>query len=525
MTGQSRSAGRARSSGGAALLAILLGAIGLGPMAASAEESFRAGFAEVEITPSVPDRWVDVDGDAVFDPDIDTWTDGNGNGRFDAVYMAGFHQGRVAGSVHDPLLAVAAVFDDGQQRVGIVTADVVGLSHEFADAVRAAAMGPLGLDYVLVHATHNHEGPDTQGLWGRSRFRSGVDPDYIITLREQMVAALGVAVGALEPARIEVADIQGKDRRFGTVDTRPPRVIDDGLRVAVVRGGDGRVLGSLVNFGNHVELLWDRNVALTADVAGYARRGVSDGLDYDGDLFRQGLGGTTVWLTGNIGGLITTLPETPVQDVRDSAVYAAPSFEKARAQGYAIAEAVLDAAASGEMRDATSGGIRVHRRDLVVPIDNLPLVLASALGVLDRDWSFSWGFETESEAALLEIGALWIACVPGELYPELAVGGIERAPGGDFDSAPVEIPPLRPEMRGRVNMMVNLANDTLGYIIPKSEWDDEAPWIYGSEEESYGEIVSTGPDTAGIVHGALLALIRSAASERERPPPDSLVAR
>jgi len=26
---------------------------------------------------------------------------------------------------------------------------------------------------------------------------------------------------------------------------------------------------------------------------------------------------------------------------------------------------------------------------------------------------------------------------------------------------------------------VNLANDAIGYIIPKSEWDNEAPWIYG----------------------------------------------
>ena len=38
--------------------------------------------------------------------------------------------------------------------------------------------------------------------------------------------------------------------------------------------------------------------------------------------------------------------------------------------------------------------------------------------------------------------------------------------------------------------MVNLANDAIGYIIPKSEWDDEAPWIYEEEEEIYGEIVS-----------------------------------
>ena len=65
------------------------------------------------------------------------------------------------------------------------------------------------------------------------------------------------------------------------------------MRVAVLReaAGDG-VLGTLVNFGNHVELLWDRNFQLTADVAGYARRGLARGLDYDGALYKPGLGGT-----------------------------------------------------------------------------------------------------------------------------------------------------------------------------------------------------------------------------------------
>jgi hypothetical protein len=98
------------------------------------------------------------------------------------------------------------------------------------------------------------------------------------------------------------------------------------------------VLG-LPQLRNHVELLWDRNLQLTADIAGYTRRGLAQGLDYDGTLYRAGLGGTTLWLTGNIGGLITTGPEVGVADVRSGERIAAPSFEKARAQGYAIAEA------------------------------------------------------------------------------------------------------------------------------------------------------------------------------------------
>lgn len=490
------------------LSAAFLGALLLAPSAHAGD--FRAGFGRAVITPETPDTWTDVDGDGRFDPALDRWSDGNGNGRFDAVWMAGFQQGRPAAGAHDDLLAVAAVFDDGVTRVGLVAADVVGLSHGFVRALRGAVPASLGIDYLLVHATHNHQGPDTQGLWGESLFSGGRDDAYQAFLRDRMVDAVGSAVSALEPARLVAGHLPG---RFATVDTRPPEVLDDGARVVVVRAAKGeRVLGTLLNFGNHVELLWDRNIELTADVAGYARRALETGLEGDGALFREGLGGQALWLTGNIGGLVTTLPEIAVPDVRGGPPVREPSFAKARAQGYALATAVLDAAESGALGAVASPTIVVHRREIVVPLQNLPLVLASWLGVLDRRIDFGWGFETASEVALVRIGDVWITAVPGELYPEIAVGGIESPEGADYPGlAPVEVPPLRSAMGGRVNLMVNLANDALGYLIPRSEWDREAPWLYGAEEETYGEVVSAGPDAAAVVHGALLGLLREAA--------------
>lgn len=496
-----------RSCRSAALSVLLLAAPARAE--APAPHAFRAGFGSVSITPDAPDTWTDVDGDGKFTRK-DRYEDRNGNGRFDAVWMAGFQNRRAAAGVHDDLEAVAAVFEDGETRVGIVAADVVGLSRTFVESVRAAHATRLGLDYLVVHSTHNHNGPDTQGIWGWSYLRSGVDDAYMETLRARMGEALAAAVAGLAPARLEVAEITGRDRRFGTVDTRLPNVIDDGLRVAVLREAAGAaVLGTLVNFGNHVELLWDRNFQLTSDVAGYARRGLARGLDYDGTLWKPGLGGTALWLTGNIGGLITTGPETAVADVRSGEPLAAPSFEKARAQGYAIAEAVLDTAAAGSFAPVAAPRLRVHSRVLEVPVANRPLRFGAAIGVLDRDID---GFRprTETEVALVEVGDLWIVCVPGELYPEIAVGGIENPEGADYEIAPVEVPPLRSAMRGRVNMMVNLANDALGYIIPKSEWDVKRPYLHGAKEDTYGEIVSAGPDTARLVHGALMELFAEA---------------
>ena len=56
--------------------------------------------------------------------------------------------------------------------------------------------------------------------------------------------------------------------------------------------------------------------------------------------------------------------------------------------------------------------------------------------------------------------------------------------------------------------MVNLANDAIGYIIPKSEWDNSAPWIYGEDEETYGEIVSLGSETAPAIHSAIVEVVK-----------------
>lgn len=480
-------------------------------IALPAAAEFRAGFGIRVITPQGFEPWTDVDGDAQYDPEVDTYEDTNGNGLFDAAWMAGFQNGRAASGVHDDLMAVAAVFDDGEKRIGIVTADVVGLMANFVASVRTAVPPELELDYVLVHATHNHEGPDTQGLWGAADFESGVSDVYMARLKAEMVGALEDSVAALEPARLSMATIEGYDAALGTMDTRKPLILDPGIRVLMLKRNDGSVIGTLVNYGMHVELAWDKNLSFTADLAGYLRRGLSTGLDYDGEIVRPGLGGTTLWLTGNVGGLMTVLPGEAVTDPWTQEEITESGHTKARAFGYGVATAVLDTVlkADGFYEDPAPS-LSMTARSVDVPLANYPLAAASLLGLLDRDFDvglFPPQLTTETEVALLKIGEARIATVPGELYPEIAVGGIENPPGADYEMAPAEVPPFRSAMQGRVNLMVNLANDAIGYIIPKSEWDNEAPWIYDYEEETYGEVVSVGPDGAPAIHGALLPLL------------------
>jgi len=49
----------------------------------------------------------------------------------------------------------------------------------------------------------------------------------------------------------------------------------------------------------------------------------------------------------------------------------------------------------------------------------------------------------------------------------------------------------------------------VGYIIPKSEWDEEAPHIYGEDASPYGETNSVGPETAPVIHKAVLECLEA----------------
>ncbi len=470
----------------------------------------QVGFAQISITPSIVDEWEDVNDDAQFDPEIDTWTDKNGNGVFDTVWIAGFQKGRAAQGVKNDLMAVAAVIDDGDKRIAIIAVDTIGLMRKFVLDIRQSASKKWGLNHLMIHATHNHEGPDTQGLWGPSLFESGVNDDYMRDLKESILSAIETAISNLGPAEMSIARIAA-DPRTPIKDKRKPIVIDEDIRALLFRRPDQSVIGTLVNFGIHVELAWDKNLLLTSDIAGYLRRGISEGIYYDEELRMPGLGGTTLWLTGNIGGLMTSGPSDPIYDVFLNEKITEAGDHKARAFGYSLAKSIIDAAEQDSFIQSRTPRLTIRTREVELGIDNLLLSIATLMGLVDSDPKLHLTppfVRYLSEVTFIQLGDATVTAIPGELYPEIAVGGIENPDGADHTIMPQEIPPLRSLLPGKVNLMVNLANDAIGYIIPKSEWDNSAPWIYREDEETYGEVVSLGSETAPAIHSAIVDIVK-----------------
>jgi len=52
-------------------------------------------------------------------------------------------------------------------------------------------------------------------------------------------------------------------------------------------------------------------------------------------------------------------------------------------------------------------------------------------------------------------------------------------------------------------LVLGLANDEIGYIVPKRQWDVVPPFAYGRTSAQYGERNSVGPETARMLMEAL----------------------
>ncbi len=406
------------------------------------------------------------------------------------VWMAGFSNNKRVTAIHDDLWAVAFVIDDGRTRVGIVALDAIGFFHDDAVAVRRLFDQGTNDSYTIVCSTHNHATPDLMGLWGRSFLKTGVDETYRQMVIQNAAQALKDAAAKLEPAAVRFHHIPASPEGLVT-DTRKPHVFDPDIRVMhFTRPGTTNTIGTLVTWGNHPETVWAKNTEVTADFCGYLR-----------DDLERTFGGIHCYVNGAIGGLMTTHPSVTVADPDTGEQHKEPTHEKARALGRQLFTRVKPALLNDSTQPVNELSIGLRARTIEVPVQNKLFLLAPVLGVLDRGHS-RWK-HMRTEVAMLTLGDATISCIPGEIYPEIVNGGIETPPGADFPVAPVEVPPIREFMPGRHKFIFGLANDEIGYIIPRSEWDQEPPFLYDPKKRVYGEINSVGPAAAEIIHREL----------------------
>lgn len=447
--------------------------------ARAAAPGFAVGFAEADCTPALGGK---------------------------PVYLAGFGHDRRATKVHDAIMCRAVVFKDHQRKLALVTLDVVGLFYPEVQAVRQELRD---FAYVLVSSTHSHEGPDTLGLWGPSPVRSGVDPDYLKLLREKIVEAVRAADGAAQPAVARLGHVKAPELLH---DGREPYVLHDGLHTLrfVAPTEPTKTLGLLVNWHCHPETMSSKNTELTADFPYYAVKAL-----------KAKHGCPVAYFTGAVGGLMTSL-HVPLKDdggqeLRDG------TWEKTERYGLLLARRCDEAIQQDQ--PVALAPMEFRSRALFVPMTNPLYHLGRKLGVLKREAFAAAGdlyraapvgketkdadMAVETEIAALLLGEVRVACIPGEIYPELALGKVQDPadPGADFPDAPAE-PAVFASLGGKHQLLLGLANDEIGYIIPKRQWDEKPPYCYGRKKKQYGEENSVGPEAAPSLCRAFAELMR-----------------
>ena len=455
------------------LLPLVVLVISLSALGAEAE--LRVGFSEVDITPAL--------------------------GEERPVWIAGYGHGRRATAVHDPIMARCAVLSDGANTFALVGADLVGLQLPEVDAVRAKL---TGIDRVIIGSSHNHEGPDVIGIWGRTPVKRGVDDAYLAEVVEKIAKCVMDAEAALRPV----------DAHFGTADdatllgdSRLPKAYDPTLRVLrFTRPGEAKASGLIVQWNCHPEAMGPRNTQLTADFPWATVAAL-----------QKEHGCPVVYLTGAVGGLMAP----PDNRIRDAAgkVLKEGDWEYMRLYGEAVAALAEEAIKAAQ--PVTLTPFKSRRRDIYLPVRNPYYRAAFTAGALERDGYVDAGdpavrgkpfkitdtfkkMAIRTEMNVLRLGELDVIGIPGEIYPELVYGEFQEPadPAADFPDAPLEktVAQIFPQRKW---MLIGLANDEVGYIIPKRQWDKEKPYAYGRGKSQYGELNSCSPDAAPILMAAL----------------------
>jgi hypothetical protein len=511
---------------------------------ASNEGFLHAGFGSASITPTCFEGWEDVDGNAAYSSSTDafldcgcdrvcsddpTWTgadEGEADGVFQASWIAGFGQARAANGVHDELLARAVALESGDVRVVLLSLDTVGLFYDQALEIEAAvAAEGVEVDRIIVSSTHSHEVPDTLGQWGRRVGESGVDADHLDYLVRQAAAAVVQAVGGLTRATLRTASVDtaapfgSKGTRNLVRDSRDPVVIEEQLHVAWFTDQDGASLGSVVNWGNHPEVLSSDNLELSADFVWSLREAMEQGVAWESGAV-EGLGGTSVFLQGMVGGLMTPLGVTTTD--MDGVDHSGASFETAEAFGKTVATLAIEGARAAAPVDAAT--VSVRGAELYVPVENVAFQALFLIGTFERalyhydpeeDLDEENQPEVKTRMDLVQLGPISMLTVPGELDPEVFLGG---ADGSRVNSDEVEFiestnpnppdmslapagPYLVDQMSGDHRWVIGLASDELGYLLAPYNYQlsETSPYLAEAEGDHYEETNSVGPAISPLV--------------------------
>lgn len=463
-----------------------------------ADDITYVGTAVVDITPEIIETYTDLNGNNDFDGCFDDplgercaepFDDVNGNGYFDAIFKGGFEPRHPAQTIAGPISTRAFVIShnatgsEPTRYLAWVTVDVVGLAGKRFWPIEAQLVTEgFAPDRILVTATHNHQAPDSIGLWGDPLDGiSGRDPVYMERITQSIDAAIRQAASNMQPSQLSVSATSMEEQspyftglKHGGLnpmvnakgmlnDIRDPRLVSDRLLTLQANHLEtGATILTLTNWSGHPEVGGGNDSSISADWVGVTR-----------SALEEHYGGTAIHIPEALGGMQSALfLDLPLvneqgveqfelcteQDITEEdnpfdcfgkeegspklndagiplpqwAVSSTP--EVITSHGWHIAKAAIKSLESAEIIQEMY--LDIDSEWMYIPVDNPIYNLAFSIDILElgfddliRDTTLCQEPSTEAPIGCAEarafrarIGPVEFLTAPGEVTPEIAWG-------------------------------------------------------------------------------------------------------
>jgi|GEM_PF-362532 len=363
------------------------------------------------------------------------------------IYIAGFGRNRVATGIHDDLWSRCCCVQIGNVTTAFVSVDLIGVMYPEYQRIVSNLDETTSIDLVILTSTHNHEGPDVIGLWGKAIW-SGITWSWYDEALTIITDTINDAYENMQPAGIKLAHTMASNM---SRDSRKPIVMEEQVETIQLVNYDKQPIATMVCYASHPEILWDENTLITADYPHYMYKHIEETV-----------GGTALLITGPIGGLIT--PKTRNH-----------TFESAKKYGETIANLSIESLENTSIIWETE--IRIQTQELFIPLTNPVFRIASILNILDRPL-YHFRKDVKTSVNVIELGndadLLQLVTVPGEDFPE-----------NWFE--------LKEKMHAKHRVHIGLATDELGYIVRIEDYDPT----------DYEESMSASKQLDPLVHQAL----------------------
>jgi hypothetical protein len=370
------------------------------------------------------------------------------------------------------LTARAMVFEQGETKVAVVQLDLLGFPSVLCARVHKQ-VSRISADNILIGSTHTHSAPDCYGFPTLDgSFKDKLK--YMDFVCNQAAAAINEAVDHLQPAELKIAT--GEARGKIAYNYYAPELYDPRMSVIQAIAPDGKVIGTLVNYAIHPEVMGNSQGITCPDLVGP----LCEKLEAD-------FGGMGMFMNGAQGGMITA--DNRILEQLSDPLKAKWHDSRTWAECVRIGTLMADEAKRilTEAQPQKDPALACYSLEVRFPVDS-PAFL-TMLRISPIKYPFNPKDQTvTTRMNLVKLGDAQILTIPGEALPNI----------GYY---------LKRKMKGKHNLLFGLTNDAFGYILTKVDFNSFDRYEYVSE-------TSLGEMTGEILIESALKLIQMA-SEKE----------